>query len=487
MLAAALLFSQATGPSPLHVDGTKIVDLQGKEFRFHGINVCSLEWDAKGENVPKSIQVSLDTWGANLVRIPMSEDRWFGTAPDSKDDGAAYRAIIDQIVAEVEARGKYILLDMHWSNAGVTGKNIGQHDLPDDGTREFWKSCAKRYANRSAVLFDLYNEPIKPSWEKWRNGGEETETINGQKISYHAVGMQTLLEAIRATGAKNLIVAGGLGYASQMDGYPKYCLEDKTGQGVVYANHFYPGWESVDSWETRMLAATKFLPMIVSEFGGDQQSLPLDDPQRRVAQVLAVLKKHDWNWCAWCMHPAASPCLIADWTYKPTPYFGVMVMAALKGQDVPIPPQRTATTSKSVYDEALRNGFQSWSSAHVDLNSSTFHNGKKGIQVDEGANQQFQLGTIPFDSAPYSGISFWINGGPQGGQQLEVNADIMDTGRPPVKIPVLKSNEWMQVTISFDDLGVANMENVKSFVVKSPTGAPLTTYFVDDFSIIGKH
>ncbi len=483
-----LLFAQSSGPDPLHVDGTKVVDPSGKEYRFHGINVCSLEWDAKGDHVPESISVALDKWGANLVRIPMSEDRWFGTAPDSKATGGAdaYRKRIDQIVLEVESRHKYILLDMHWSNAGVIGKHIGQHDLADDDTLAFWKSCGARYANRNTVLFDLYNEPIKPDWDKWRNGGDETETIDGQKITYHAVGMQTLLEAIRATGAKNLIIAGGLGYASQMDGYPKYCLEDKTGQGVVYANHFYPGWESVTSWEKRMDVATKFLPTIVSEFGGDVQSLPLDDPQRRVAQVLEVLKKHDWNWCAWCMHPAASPCLIKDWTYAPTPYFGELIMSALKGQDVPIPPQRTTSSDKIVYDDDLKDGFQTWSSATVNLKSTTFHDGKFGIQVDAGANQQLQLGTIPFNSTPYSGISLWLNGGPSGGQKLQVSANIMDNGHPGVKLPELKANEWIQVTVSMDDLGVANSEDVKSFTIRAVGGETLPTYFVDDVSLIGR-
>ena len=489
MIGAAALFFALAGPSsiPLHVSGTKILDPAGKEFRFHGINICSLEWDVNGDHILQSIPVALDKWGANLVRIPLSEDRWFGKAQDSKDDGTGYRALVDSVVGEVADRGKHVLLDLHWSNGGTWGQDISQHALPDTGSLAFWKSCGKRFANNPAVLFDLYNEPIEASWDVWRNGGMLTENFQGRKLTYQAVGMQTLLDAIRAQGAKNVVLAGGLGYSSRLDGIITHKLVDKTGQGVIYANHFYPGWESVESWEKRVVTASQTLPILIGEFGADPQSLPLDYPRRRVAQVLAVLKKHDWNWCAWCMHPGASPCLIADWTYKPTEYFGALVLATLKGQDVPIPPRLTITSDKSVYDGKLEHEFQSWSSAKVDLLSLPAHSGKHSIQVDTAAGQQLQLGTVPFDGQPYRAISFWIQGGKEGGQRLEMTANIMDAGQKSVPLPALKAGEWVRVEVPFDSLGIAGKEGVKSFTLHSANGGAAPTYFVDDIEILGRH
>lgn len=485
--AVALLFA-AVGmrSTPLHISGTKIVGADGKEIRFHGINVCSLEWSVAGEHVETSIPTALDKWGANLVRVPLSQDRWFGKSPDSKDNGARYQRIVDGVVAQVATRGKHILLDLHWSDCNEWGRNIGQHALPDNGSLKFWKDCAKRYANNPAVIFDLYNEPIEAPWDVWRNGGQVTETFQDKKFTYQAVGLQTLLEAIRGVGAKNLILAGGLGYSSRLDGILTHRLVDKSGQGVVYANHFYPGWEGVDSWEKRIVAVEKKLPLIIGEFGGDPKSLPLDFPKRRVAQVLAVLKKHDWNWCAWCMHPAASPCLIKDWTYAPTEYFGALVLKALRGQSVPIPPRETTESDKSVYDDKLEHEFQSWSSAKVNMDATTAHSGSHSIQVDAQSGQQLQLGTIPFDGQPYKAISLWMNGGTTGGQKLVLSANVMDTAQKSVPIPTLTPGKWTHIVVSFSSLGIATKDAVKSFTLRAANGGSTSTYYVDDIVIQGK-
>ena len=489
MVNAVTLLCAVAGmnSAQLHVDGTKIVSPSGAEVRIHGIDVCSLEWDAKGDHVEQSIPVAFDTWGANLVRLPLSEDRWFGKTSDSKDDGTSYRKIVDGLVAQTNLRGKYILLDLHWSNGGFWGQDISQHALPDTGSLAFWKDFAKRYANQPSVLFDLYNEPIEAPWSTWRNGGPITEKFNGRTLSYQAIGMQTLLEAIRGVGAKNVIVAGGLGYASRMDGLVSNRLIDKGGYGVVYANHFYPGWESVEDWEQRMVVATRQLPVLVGEFGADPKSLPLDYPKRRAAQVLAVLKKHDWNWCAWCMHPAASPCLIEDWTYKPTSYFGELVIQALKGESVPIPPRLETTDDKVVYRDGLKLDYQYWGSAKVNFEAKTSHLGSRSIQVDAGAGQQVQLGNVPFDANPYEGISLWLNGGSTGGQRLVLTANVMDAGQTPVTIPTLKSGEWTHVQVSCQELGIAGKDHVKSFTLKAADGNATPTYFIDDIVVVGKH
>lgn len=489
MLIALAIVAALSGPGSafLHVSGTRILDQDGTEVKFHGINVPSLEWTAAGEHVLESIDVAMDKWGANLVRVPLSQDRWFGKAPDSRDDGSAYRKIVEAVVSRVTAKGKHVLLDLHWSDGGVWGQDIGQHSLPDAHSLQFWKECGKQFANSPAVLFDLYNEPIEASWDIWRNGGQVSEQFQGKKLTYRAVGMQTLLDTIRAAGAKNVVLAGGLGYASRLDGIFTHRLADRTGYGVVYSNHFYPGWESVESWEKRVGEASRTLPILVGEFGGDAQSLPLDFPKRRVAQVLAVLKARNWNWCAWCMHPAASPCLIADWSYKPTEYFGELVLQALAGKSVPIPGRQIETEDKVVYDDSLQHGFQSWSSAHIDLASSTAHSGAHGIKVDAQAGQQVQLGTVPFDAMPYRAISFWVNGGAIGGQKLTLTANIMDSAGTHVPLPILKAGEWTLVEVPFTSLGIAGQEGVKSFTLRSADGSALPTYFVDDAVLKGKH
>lgn len=484
LLPAALLLLAAPpghGSGALHVAHGQVVDAAGKPFRFMGLNVPSLEWTATGEHVLQSIAVAGDTWHANAIRLPMSQDRWFGKAPDSTGAGASYRALVDAAVAAASKRRMYILLDLHWSDCGDWGQNIGQHDLPDLHSLEFWKAVARRFANRPYVLFDLYNEPIEAPLAVWRNGGAITETVAGKPKTYQAVGLQQLFDAVRAQGAKNLVVAGGLGYASRLDFYPKFLLKDPGGNGVLYAEHYYPGWEPIEAWQKRMDGVLGKFPIVVSEFGASRETLPLDDPKRRLAQELRFIDARRLGFIAWCMHPAAEPCVISDWNYTPTPYFGALIKARLAGRSVPVPPRGANLGEGIVYRGKLGPGWQSWSNAAVDFASNA--DGRSCMKVDLAQGQQMQLGVVPFDGFNFRAISLWLDGGPEGGQRLELLASVMDQGQMHVALPVLKPNAWTHVEVPFSALGIAGRDNVKSFALFAAGHAPAPTFYVADVTL----
>jgi hypothetical protein len=321
---------------PLTVVGTQILDSKKHPVLLRGVNAASLEWSSNGEgHILDTVNTAIRDWHANIVRVPLSQDRWFGKAPEQKDDGVAYRALVKQVVDACAAQNCYVLLDLHWSDAGEWGQQIGQHVMPDANSVLFWKDCAKIYKNQPAVLFDLYNEPHDVSWDVWLNGGDVTENDRqrGYKKTYPAVGMQAMLDAVRSTGAKNVVVAGGLDWAYDMSGFlTGKQLADPKGNGVIYANHSYPfKGDTVEKWISKMETATKTLPVIVSEFGAALSNRPDQQPDIWVRRVLQALHDHKWNWTAWDLHPAAGPTLISDWNYTPTPTFGTFVKQELAG------------------------------------------------------------------------------------------------------------------------------------------------------------
>ena len=84
--------------------------------------------------------------------------------------------------------------------------------------------------------------------------------------------MQALLDAVRATGAKNVVIVGRPGLVLRPLGHPRRASSsaDPDGNGVIYANHAYPfKGDTVEQWVAKMETATKTLPVIVSEFGSD--------------------------------------------------------------------------------------------------------------------------------------------------------------------------------------------------------------------------
>jgi mannose/cellobiose epimerase-like protein (N-acyl-D-glucosamine 2-epimerase family) len=324
-------------PLPLKVLKTHLVNSNSERVRLTGVNAASLEWTSDGEDhILDTVKVALDNWRPNIIRLPLAQDRWFGKAPDQKDAGLAYRALVKEIVDTCAEKGSYIMLDLHWSDAGEWGNHIGRYVMPDNNSLAFWKEVAATYKNHPTVLFDLYNEPHDVSWDIWLKGGTVTERNRRMRteLRFEAVGFRTLLDAVRRTGAKNVVVAGGLDWAYDMAGIVAGSqLSDPEGNGVVYANHFYPiKGDTVEKWRAKMTAAANRIPIIVSEFGTDSRASARASSEAWVRDILIVLHEHNWDWIAWDMHPRAGPRLISDWNYTPTPGFGILVKDALAGK-----------------------------------------------------------------------------------------------------------------------------------------------------------
>lgn len=336
-------------PLSLKIVGNQILNSKGEPVLLRGVNCASMEWTNNGEgHILQSVKVAIDDWHVNHVRLPLAQDRWFGKAPRQEDEGKAYRALVKEVVDLCASKGCYIILDLHWSDMGEWGQNIGQHLMPDENSLAFWKDLAPVYANHPAVIYDLYNEPHDVSWDVWLNGGMVTEQPRGRRgggapKTYQAIGMQKLLDAVRATSAKNVVIAGGLNWAYDFDGIlAGRQLKDPDGNGVIYANHAYNNkGHPVAVWIERMEKATAKLPVIVSEFGGSggpnrrmgrsgggAVSTPGDD---WLLHVMQALQDHQWHWTAWDLHPSAGPTLITSWDYTPTPDFGIFVKQMLAG------------------------------------------------------------------------------------------------------------------------------------------------------------
>ena len=338
---------------PLKVAGTRILDSKNQPVRLRGVNAASLEWTSDGRgHILQTVNVAIRDWHVNIIRLPLSQDRWFGKAPEQTDVGKAYRELVKQVVDECASQHCYIILDLHWSDCNEWGRNIGQHSMPDLNSVAFWKDFAPVYANNPAVIFDLYNEPHDVSWDVWLKGGMILDKPNQRGAvakNYQCVGMQELLDTVRATGAKNVVIAGGLDWAYDFSGIlGGRQLSDPKGNGVIYASHCYDNkGDSVYAWIAKMETATARLPVIVSEFGGNSGPSKRVPADNWLLHVLQAIDDHQWSYTAWDLHPSAGPRLISDWNYTPSPRYGVFVKQALAGTlPVYTPPPQAPSAAK---------------------------------------------------------------------------------------------------------------------------------------------
>jgi len=264
---------------PLHVEGNLLKDPDGNPVVLRGVNIISLEWRHDGDDVEQAARIALNNWNANLLRLPVNQDFWFGhdeawpyTPPDN-DDGEHYRERVDKIIALAAEKGAYVLLDLHWSDMGQMGSSNGQYFLPDDNSTKFWEDAAAKYANNPTVLFDPYNEPhfanddpTDADFALWRDGGWVNET--GQfEGGYNSPGMQSLIKTIRDTGAQNIITPEGLNWGSNLAGVvTNYALSDPAAN-LMYQTHLYPNKLADPGVAGAVEEVAKSYPILVGEWG----------------------------------------------------------------------------------------------------------------------------------------------------------------------------------------------------------------------------
>ncbi len=321
-------------PPPLHVEGNQLKTPDGKAVWLQGLAVPSMEWSAGGENVLKSIETGITGWKANCIRLCLGSKFYEGHGPWQNDGGLKYRQLVEDAVNLCGGHGAYIVLDLH------------EYRAPTEQHAAFWKVVAEHYKNQPAVIFELLNEPHDISWEIWQKGGQVTDqksktdaaAENQDSLStFRSIGMQGLVDAIRSTGARNLIIAGGLDWGYDLSGITAgHALSDEHGNGIMYSSHVYP-WKR--DWQGKFLDAAAQYPVFVGEVGADSKPMdfiPLkaqEDPATWVPDMLGVIQKYKLNWTAWSFHPSANPRVLLDWNYTPTPFWGEHVKAALSGRE----------------------------------------------------------------------------------------------------------------------------------------------------------
>ena len=83
--------------------------------------------------------------------------------------------------------------------------------------------------------------------------------------TFPAVGMTTLVAAVRAAGATQPLLLGGLNYANDLTGWLANAPNDPQ---LVAAWHNYPGqgcW--TDCWNTTIVSVAAHVPVLMTEFG----------------------------------------------------------------------------------------------------------------------------------------------------------------------------------------------------------------------------
>ncbi len=269
-----ITFAVPTVARAVSVQGNRLVDASGNLLQLRGVSFSGFEsvavqgWsplDPSGGQAgqPNGPRWSaMKAWHANTVRLTLNETSWLGlTCVDSDlgvarsgDPGGNYRSGVTTQVQQATDAGLYVILELHWSAPGNTCPMVQTQMANMDHSVDFWRSIATTFKDNSNVLFSLYNEPYffglsSPSneWTALMKGATlayypARSLTNNQKninVNWQSAGMQTLLDAVRATGATNVVLIGGVEFGNNMSGWLANRPTDPLNQ-IAAAWHPYP-------------------------------------------------------------------------------------------------------------------------------------------------------------------------------------------------------------------------------------------------------
>jgi endoglucanase len=301
----------------VQVIGNQLADGDGRPIRLLGMNRSGAEYACITEGLGvfdgptgKRAIAAMKTWRINAVRVPLNESCWLGiNGAPAEYNAVRYRKAVKHYVSRLHKASLYVVLDLHWSAPGAK-LATGQQPMADlDHAPDFWSSVAQIFKDDPAVVFDLYNEPYDVSWQCWRDGCLMPE-------GWRTAGMQTLLDAVRSTGASQPVIATGLGSGSDLSGWLVYRPRDPAHQlaAGLHMYDFSAPCDEPDCWATEVGPVARQVPVVTTELGQDTCPGPFMD------RFTSWADRAGLSYLGWTWNPTdcEAPALIKSWDGLPT-------------------------------------------------------------------------------------------------------------------------------------------------------------------------
>lgn len=314
--------------SGLHVSGNKLLNGNNQVIRPVGVDRSGTEYecDASGNasifDGPTDINSinAMLSWDITAVRLPLNEDCWLGINgyPAGSYSAATYQQTLINFVNQLTSYNLIVILDLHWNNSG-TNQSKTQEPMPDlDHAPAFWTSVANTFKSNSSVIFDLYNEPYTTSWSCWLNGSTAANASPCTDVGFAVAGMQTLVNTVRATGATNPLMLGGLAYSNDLSQWLQNEPTDPD-HGLIASTHIYNfnACNAVSCWASGAGTVAAKVPVIAGEIGEN------DCADGFINTLMSWLDQEGIGYLAWAWDTydcSQFPSLISNYNGTPTAY-----------------------------------------------------------------------------------------------------------------------------------------------------------------------
>ena len=230
-------------PSPgrgLSVRGADLYDGDQRVF-LRGINysgaeyACAQGWGIFDGPSDDAVVSTMKSWGIKVVHLGLNETCALGiNGVQAQYGGANYMNAIKAFVNRLHAQGIYAEVSLMWAAPGTQVASGHPAILNADHSADALKLIANTFKDDPNTMIGLQSEPHNISWQCWRDGGSACS------VGYTALGMQGALNAVRSTGATNVVTASGIDYANNLSQWLTYRPADPAGR-LIAEQHVYGG------------------------------------------------------------------------------------------------------------------------------------------------------------------------------------------------------------------------------------------------------
>lgn len=215
----------------LKVSGTNLLNEKNVPVVLRGVSYGWHNWWPRFYN-QESVKWLVYDFNATVVRAAM------GVGPQGSylDKKEWSKEKIEAVINGAIENDIYVIIDWH------------SHILYEKEAIEFFSEMAEKYGKNPHVIYEIFNEPVKDSWEKIKN-----YSIN-------------VIKAIREKDPDNIILVGSPHWDQDV-----HLVADDPIEGfenIMYTLHFYAATHKKELRKRGDYAIEKGIPLFVSECAG---------------------------------------------------------------------------------------------------------------------------------------------------------------------------------------------------------------------------
>lgn len=285
----------------LKVEGTFLKNANGDPVILRGMSFGWHNWWPRFYNAG-AVQWLKKDWGCTVVRAAMGVEPDGAYLQQPSWSTGKVKAVVDAAIKE----GIYVIIDWH------------SHNIRLNEAKQFFTEMAKAYGKHPHVIYEIFNEPERQSWDD----------VKAYSIE--------LIKTIRAIDPDNIILVG----SPHWDQDVHIVADDPiTGyNNLMYTFHFYAATHKQELRDRGTYAISKGLPLFISESAGMEATGdgPLNEEEWQKWIDWAEANKVSWiTWsvsdkketCSVLLPPASSE---GNWKEKDLNVSGVKARELLR-------------------------------------------------------------------------------------------------------------------------------------------------------------